>query len=611
MKLIRKILDYLKDNKWIYITASFAVIVIAAALIYYFKFYLVEPNFDDERFNYIYSDAGESIKPGASIVYAINYNNTGNRGVDEMMVSVTVPENTSFVSSDNSDILSVDGEGNTLNFNIGGVGIDEKGTIWFTVELNNTLDSGTLIKLDEVIFKYVIGEEAFEKELSTDLISCVESSPDLSSFKLEVIDENGEIVMLGDILQYNLTVSNKGDMKASGVEIRSNISEYVDIIEDSINESGRFENNQVLWEIDDLGVNTTKKLSFEVKLKEDLEGEEVIKNESTLKYGSEVIEKEVEEKLSLFSDLTTSEGYIYDANGGELYPGEVINVGIKIRNSGLKNEEVYSVICPTPEGATYVSKSGTAEGINWSDDIRGLIWNLEDLGVGEEKEIYFKIVVNENLAGSGGMITTHFRIESANGTIELPSKSLNVRGNANVTIVAMGDSLIARSNWVQTFDQLLEANYPYAEYNTVASGKCGELARDGYARFDSTVAGHNPGIIIIAYGTNDVGPRSSGFSSNMEGLIIKAKNTGARVFVNLIGPLNWPDKENYQGYNDIIRQIAARHGAVVIDVVTPLSQNPGGYLYDGMHYSSAGASVVAHTVFSYVSKYLGSIGQRL
>jgi len=97
----------------------------------------------------------------------------------------------------------------------------------------------------------------------------------------------------------------------------------------------------------------------------------------------------------------------------------------------------------------------------------------------------------------------------------------------------------------------------------------------------------------------------------MEGMVIKAKGQWARVFINLIGPIYWPDKGGYAKYNDVIRQIAAKHGAVVIDVFTPLSQNPGGYLSDGMHYSSAGASVVAHTVYGYVSQYLGSIGQRL
>ncbi len=613
MEIFKKILDYIKANKkWFYPVVILIVIAVSFSFFYYYRIYLVEPNFTDERFNYVYSDAGEYIKPGGSITYVINCRNTGNRDVENLVVEVGIPEYTSFVSSDNNNILNSNGDDGVLSFEVAEVlEKNEKATLYFMVEVDKSLDKDTVIELNKVKFKYQVGEEVFNKDIAIDLVSKIESSPDLSNFKVEVVDENDGETLLGDVLQYELTVKNTGDMDAFDVEIKSGVSEYVDIIEDSISGSGKYEGDYVLWEIDNIEVNSPRTFSFKVKVKENLSGNELIASKSTLKYGSDTIEKSVEEKLDLSSDLAGSEAYIYDSNGGELYPGESISIRIVVRNTGDKKEENYSIICPTPAGATYISKSGTAEGIRWSDEIRGLIWDLSNLGAGEEKEITFSVKVNEELAGKGGAITANFRVESSSGVINLPQKSLSVRGNASLTIVAMGDSLIARSNWVQMFDQLLEANYPYAEYNTIASAKCGELARGGYARYDSTVGPYNPGIVIIAYGTNDVGPTYSEFSVNLEGMVIKAKSQGARVFINLIGPINWPDKGGYAKYNDVIRQIAAKHGAVVIDVLTPLSQNPGGYLSDGMHYSSAGASVVAHTVFNYVSQYLGSIGQRL
>ncbi len=605
-----KFLDYMKYNKkWIYPLVIFTVIAVSFFIYYYFKIYLTKPNFDDERFSFVYSDASEYLKPGDQIIYVINYKNTGNRDVEDLVIESKVPEYTFFVSSDHNDILTKDDK--TLAFEIGNVKRSEKGTLNFVVKVEKPLDNGTLIKLNGVKFRYKSGGDEFNDDISADLVSKIESSPDLNNFRLGAIDENGEIIRLGDVIKYNLTVKNTGDMDAYNIEIRSNLSEYVDIVEDSITESGEYKDNYVLWKVDNIETNKQKTFSFEVKVKDDLGGQELIINQSTLKYGSIVIERSVEQQLSLFSDLTTSEAYIYDANGRQLWPGETIYVKIIVRNTGDKKEENYRVICPTPAGATYISRSGTPEGISWSDDIRGLIWDLKDLGIEEEKEITFSMKVNEDLANSGGVITIHFKIESSNGEIELPAKSLNVEGHVNMTIVAMGDSLIEMSNWVQMFDDLLEANYPYADYNTIASGKGGEMARDGYARFDSTVAIYNPDIVIIAYGTNDVGPRVSGFEANLEGIVTKAQNLGARVFINLVGPIYRSGKEGYASYDDIIRQIAAKRGAVVIDVVTPLSQNPGAYLADGMHYSQQGAIIVAHTVFSYVSQYLGSIGQKL
>ena len=610
MSGISKFLKY--NKRWIYLAVIIVIIAAAASYstYYYFKVYLTKPNFDDELFNFISSDSNGYVKPGEQITYIINYKNTGNRDVDNLEIKSKVPEHTIFISSNHDEILeNIDG---TLAFKVGYVEKNKKGTIAFTVEVNKPMDDGTLIVFDGAKFNYKIGQDTFNKDINGDLINKVESSPDLNNFNLEAFDINGGVLRLGDIIQYKLVVENIGDMNAANVEIKSNLSKNVTIVESSITDSGEYKSSSVLWNIDNLEINKPKTFSFKVKVNDDLTSEELITSSSILKYGSDVvIEKSVEEKLSLFTDLTTSEAFLYDVNGGHLWAGEVISAKIVIRNTGEKAEESYRLICPIPDGATYISRSGTAEGIGWSDDIRGLIWDLKNLGVGEEKEIIFNMKVNESLVNSGGVITTDFKVESSSGEIEIPSKSINVRGRVNMTIVAMGDSLITKSNWVQTFDELLEANYPYADYNTIASAKGGEMARNGYARFDSTVAVHNPQIIIIAYGTNDAGVGLWNFRDNLEGIVIKSKNLGARVFINLIGPIDWPGKEDYPKYNDEIRQIAARNDAVVIDVLTPLSQNPGGYFVDGMHYSSAGASVVAHTVFSYVSQYLGDIGQRL
>ena len=179
-----------------------------------------------------------------------------------------------------------------------------------------------------------------------------------------------------------------------------------------------------------------------------------------------------------------------------------------------------------------------------------------------------------------------------------------------MTIVAMGDSLIAKSDWAQRFDNLMEANYPLADYNTMASGKNGELSNQGYYRFDSTVAIHNPQIVILAYGTNDAGGSLNNFGVHMEGLVNKARNLGATVFINLIGPIGYPEKVGWPSYNQKILEIAAKYSLPVIDVLTPLSQNKGKYLYDGVHYTPEGSAVVAQTVFNAVAPYLNSAGAR-
>jgi len=605
-----RIIDYIKKIRmWIYIVILVIFLVSASLSVYYYlRIYLLKPKFNYIQLDFVNKDKKGQLKPGEEIKYIVNYGNTGNREVEDLVIEAEVPEHTFLISSDRSDILVSNGK--TIDFKVGDVRKNDKGSLYFIVGIEKPLDNGTEIRFDQVKFKYKAGKDIFNDVINTSLVNIIDSSPDLNNFNLKASDENGDILRLGDIIKYSLTVENTGDMDASNVELRSDLSVYVDLVGGSITGSGEFKGGHIIWDLDKIEINKPETFSFKVRLKEDLDGEELITNKGTLKYGSNIIEKTVEEKLSLFSDLTASETSVYDTNGGGLWPGETISVKIVVRNTGEKKEENYSVICPIPAGATYISGTGNKEGIRWSDDIRGLIWDLKDIGIEEEKELTFNMKVNYDLANKGGVITTHFKIESSNGEVELPSNSLNVNGFANVTIVAIGDSLIEMSDWVQMFDHLLEANYPYADYNTIASGKGGEMARDGYARFDSSVSVHSPDIVIIAYGTNDAGSNASGFTANLEGMIIKAKNLGARVFVNLIGPIYRSEKADYVNKNEAIKVIAARNGAVVIDVVTPLAQNPG-YLYDGMHYTEEGAVVVAHTVFSYVSRYLGTIGQRL
>ncbi|MFA5014121.1 MAG: SGNH/GDSL hydrolase family protein [Actinomycetota bacterium] len=605
----KRILKYMGDTrKWVYIIIILVVLIGVSGFVYFY-FRIYPPDFSDGKLNFISSDSNEYSKPGDRITYTINYSNSGWRAVEDFEIILKVPDNTLFISSTHDDFIN--NKNGTLTFKVGSVTGNEKGAIDFTVEIKKPLDNGTLIRLDGASLNYENGGNNFSSDISANLVTTVESSPDLSDFKLEAIDENGGDLRMGDVIRYKLTVKNSGNMNAADLGIKSNFSEFTDIVEDSITNNGEYGSNSVSWSISNLDVNKSEILSFKVRVKDNLTDDVIISNNTTLRYGSDVIEESVEEEISRFSDLTASEAFLYDENGGYLWASEIVNIRIIIRNTGDKPEESYRLICPTPAGATYISQSGTPEGIRWSDDIRGLIWDLNGLEIGDEKEITFRIKVNENLVNSGGVITTAFRIESSSGEVTLPSKSMAVRGHVNMNIVAMGDSLIARSNWVQMFDDLLEANYPYADYNTIASAKNGEMASGGNARFDSTVAIYNPQIVIIAYGTNDVGPRYSGFSYNLESIVIKAKNLGARVFINLIGPINWPDKENYPSYNNAIIQIAAKYGAVVIDVLTPLSQNTGGYISDGIHYTPQGATVVAHTVFSYVSQYLGDIGQRL
>jgi uncharacterized repeat protein (TIGR01451 family) len=599
-----------KNKKWIFIIIPIVLIIAAAVVICYYFFIYLKPNFSDPSQNFINSDTAEQVAPGSEISYNIDFKNTGNRAVDSLEIEVPIPENTSFTSSETETTIKEDA--NTITFYFGNIEIEQAGKVNFIVTADKPLDNGTKIILDKVEFNYIIKDNKYSQDIASGLNHTVQSSPDFSGFSLKAVDENGGYLHMGDIIEYALSVKNKGDMNATGVEIKSVLSKNVSIIEESITGSGSLQDNTVSWNSDILKVNKSHTFKFKASVDYDLADGELIENNSAISCDQGVKASDsTSEQVTLLPDFASSEIFLSDANGGYLWAGETVNIKILITNSGEKKADSYSLVCPTPQGATYISRSGTPEGIRWSDDIRGLIWDLNDLDIGESKEIDFQIKINDDLFYTGGNITTNFKIESNDSETELDQASIGVKRHIYMTIVAMGDSLIAKSDWVQRFDQLMESNYLYADYNTIPSGVPGERAPEGFVRFDSTIAIYNPQIIIIAYGTNDTGTGVNNFSVHLEGIVMKSRELGATVFLNLIGPIYYPGKDSYPKYNNEIIKIANKYSIPVIDVLTPLSQNSGHYLYsDGVHYTPEGSAVVAQTVFNSVTQYLDDFGSR-
>lgn len=222
------------------------------------------------------------------------------------------------------------------------------------------------------------------------------------------------------------------------------------------------------------------------------------------------------------------------------------------------------------------------------------------LNSGSSRKFVFSNFVNSTEFAN---ICANYGIQA--GTVNVSGSERAVsRASTGNSIVVMGDSLINMSDWTQRFGAMINSAFPASGYNVIRSAVSGEMSFQGVSRFNGTVASQNPKIIIIAYGTNDIGSSPSRFQSSMEQLVVKSKNTGAAVFLNLVGPIYNSGKQNWPAFNQIIMGIAAKYGIPVIDVAGPLSQNPGAYLTEGMHYSSEGAGIVAQSVFNIVSQYL-------
>ena len=611
--------EYLRSQKkenilWITIPAVVVIFFMLAAVGYYYFFHYLKANLSDANFNKITQSIGSEVKPGDQISYTIYYKNSGNLKVTGFIIKTYIPDNTSIISSSKGFKIGPDRK--ALEFNIGDLGADSGGSVVFTVKVSTPLDNGTSIKSKEVLFEYFVREEKENYSIKEVPEAKVISSPDFTNFSVKLADLNGNQISMGDELAFSMSLENTGNMNAENIRIIGILPQKFELAKNSIIPEAEFDSssNQIVWKIDSLEASSIKNFNFRVKVGDNFSHLEEFRYQAQLEYAGK-IDKEIElaDKVWGFPNFSTSFNTVTDISGGDVWAGDILEYTIVVKNTGLRAGENVSLYCPIPKGTTYVSKSAKPGVSSWSDEINGIEWNIDQINVGEEKTFKFKV----NIDGAfikGGKVENQFYIKGDEQEVQIEPVKIGVRSFIFQTIVCMGDSQIPVTNWPASLDYLLESSYPHAEFNTIGSGVPQQRAYEGVRRFDSSVAIYNPTIIVIGYGTNDVGSGTSLFATGIAELINKAKSIGATVIVHSIGYINTDKneiKKGYQSYNSVLRNVCASNGVPYVDIYGPMSGDPGRYVSaEGLHWTAEGGALVANLVFNTMINYLNSEGSR-
>lgn len=119
---------------------------------------------------------------------------------------------------------------------------------------------------------------------------------------------------------------------------------------------------------------------------------------------------------------------------------------------------------------------------------------------------------------------------------------------------------------------LLDQRYTAQSIKVVNSGLGGELAVNAGGRFLSELALEQPDVVLIMEGTNDLlsldFTTSAPAAAAVEGMVIDAKTRGVDPIVATIPPMRavLAEASRVAPYNELLRQIAARQGAPLVDV---------------------------------------------
>ena len=613
-----------RNQTWIMVSVLVPIIIASSAL-YFYLLYYTRSNFSDLKSNFISQNSGKITKPGDEITYTINYKNEGSTSVKNLKIETEIPSNTTFIEVDDTsrDIFTLDG--GKIMFKIGDVAIEQSGNVGFKVKVNVPLDNKTVIKTSAVIYHYQARSNKYDYQLLSKASCTVESSPDFKNTEIFIqrdgdsknIQNNQEITV-NDTVIFKIVLSNSGNMDAKNFKVINFLPEGFEVIQSEVSSSGIYDqlSNRIIWDIDELKAGRKKDVAFKVIVGKDFEHQEIFKNKIAIIFNSKTqFEKGIEGKVNALPDYSKSTVEVTDINGGKLWALDKLQYKVLLKNTGKRDGFNIEVYCPIPAGTGYIEGSAIGERLIM-DGARSLVkLKIDRIKAGEVMKFTFKVFVADYLTGEGE-INSDFYIRGNDIKIELENPVLEISPYVFYTVVCMGDSQVVLSKWPEILDELLERQYPHAEFNTIASGVKGEMATNAIKRFDKDVRLHNPDIIILGYGDNDAGEETSLYRYHMGILIRQAISTGAKVFVHGVGFIDtslakWAGKANYTVFNDILKNnLCPQYGAVYIDLYSIMSKEPEKYIKaDGMHWNKTGAELAANEIFKTMTKYLDRDGR--
>ena len=601
---------------WIILPIVFIVIALGVlAGLYYYALYFNKPNFEINDYNKILQSTSGPVAPGQEIQYSIEFKNTGNTDITELSIETEIPANADVISSSSNSKVSADGK--KITFYIAGLAKDLDGKVFFSVKVKNPLDNGTELKVSDAMFNYISRKKQKQFILSRDMVNTVKSSPDFSNFKLSFKDLNKDKISIGDDILFTLTLGNSGDMDAANIKLINLLPDKFILYENSLQPAAVFnkDTGEITWDIAKISTGEVKDFSFKAKISDNFDNLETFKDTASVIYENKSINNVfVEDKVFGFPNFSNSTNTVEHPAAGDVWAGDSLKYTINVINSGLRAGEDIELTCPIPEGTAYVKDSGSqADFLEYDREANILKWKIKTIGVNETISFTFETRISGSFI-RGGTVESAFYIKGDGQYFNIAPAVKKVRSYIFQTIVCMGDSQIVVSNWPAYLDGALESTYPHAEYKTIGSGVPQQMAYQGVRRFDSTVAVYHPQVVVIGYGTNDVGSGISLFAAGIQELIDKAKGIGATVIVHSIGYIDTdiqPAKKGWQSYNDVLQEVCANNGVPYVDIAGPMSENPGLYVSsDGMHWTPEGGQLVAHFVFNTMRNYLDGEGKR-
>lgn len=201
-------------------------------------------------------------------------------------------------------------------------------------------------------------------------------------------------------------------------------------------------------------------------------------------------------------------------------------------------------------------------------------------------------------------------------------------------VVVLGESHVAAKRWVDVFASLLNRFQGPPECEMINAGIGGNaISRrspgfpgsakpSAMERYEKDVIAHNPELVILSYGLNDMraGMPPEDFREDLSRIVAAVKEAGNPVVVlttvynmsayALFPPYDKGSPQAAEVFNLVIRQVAEEQDALVADIWAAEGEAPWVMAIDTVHANELGHTLIGHRVFETVAANCSGVAHR-
>ncbi|AQQ68885.1 hypothetical protein Mag101_15525 [Microbulbifer agarilyticus] len=405
-------------------------------------------NTDSEDFDITYvdmaidkDDGGISAEPGDAVVFNLTYRNNGTADAQGVVITETLPPNTSFDAANSSAGWVQNGDVFTLD--IGNVAAGEEGTVQFAVIVDEPLPTGVIETSNTVTIE---DDGGSGPDQNTDNNEDNEQTPLVAApdYVIDKIEQFADPANPGDTLEWTIEVSNQGNQDGTGVVITDTLPDTDLFASFTASHGGVVDlvAGTVTWGIGDLAAGDSITLtltgvvadSVPVTIPTQTNTVEVTDDGANGPDPTPDNNTDSEDFDITYVDMAIDK----DDGGISAEPGDAVVFNLTYRNNGTADAQGVVITETLPPNTSFDAANSSA---GWVQNGDVFTLDIGNVAAGEEGTVQFAVIVDEPLP-NGVIETSNSATIEDDGGSGPDQNTDNNEDNEQTPLVAAPDYVI-------------------------------------------------------------------------------------------------------------------------------------------------------------------------